>query len=405
MGVDMLQRLLEIISKGKRKVVGLMSGTSADGVDAALVEIEGCGLDTDIRLIEFDTRPFPKDVQNRIFELFSSASRNQSVASSTCSVRDVCEMNFVLGDIFAQAALDVIAQAGLRTSEVDLIGSHGQTICHLPDSSIRSTLQIGEPAVIAQRTGIVTVGDFRVADVAAGGQGAPLVPYVDFLLFRDSEKSRAIQNIGGISNVTVLPAGGNMEDILAFDTGPGNMVIDETVRIVTDAQRDYDHNGAMASKGVPSSNLLRELLSHPFLRSPPPKTTGREEFGTHFARELVDKARKSGISDVDLIATVTAYTAECIYQNYEQFILPEYDISEILVSGGGLHNVKLMDLLRAKFNSVSVRSVEDFGLVSDAKEAVAFAVLANETVNGNPGNVPGATGAKYPVVLGKIIPF
>jgi len=229
------------------------------------------------------------------------------------------------------------------------------------------------------------------------------VPYVDFLLFQDSEKSRAIQNIGGISNVTVLPAGGSMEDILAFDTGPGNMVIDETVRIITHAQRSYDPNGAMASKGVPSSNLLRELLSHPFVRRLPPKTTGREEFGTHFARELVDKARKSGISEVDLIATVTAYTAECIYQNYKRFILPEYDISEILVSGGGIHNVKLMDLLKEKFSSVPVRSVEDFGLVSDTKEAVAFAVLANETVNGNPGNVPSATGAKYPVVLGKII--
>ena len=390
----MVQRLLEITSKKKRKIVGLMSGTSADGVDAVLVEIEGNGFDTSFRLIQFITYPFPKGVRNRIFQLFSPSS---------CSVEDVCEMNFVLGDIFARAALDVVAQARLQTSEVDLIGSHGQTICHLPDRPVRSTLQIGEPAVIAHRTGIVTVGDFRVADVAAGGQGAPLIPYVDFLLFQDSKKSRAIQNIGGIGNVTVLPADGNLEDILAFDTGPGNMVIDEVARIITDGQKSYDHNGEMASKGISSDYMLRKLLSHPFLYQPPPKTTGREEFGTHFAHELVDEAKQLGINDVDLLATVTAYTAECIYQNYKQFVLPEYDISEILVSGGGLHNLTLMEFLRESFSPILVRSVEDFDLVSDAKEAVAFAVLANEAIHGNPGNVPSATGADHSVVLGKIV--
>jgi len=382
--------------------VGLMSGTSADGVDAALVEIEGCGIDTDLRLVEFVTYPFPEDMRNRVFQLFSPISGNQPPAGSTCSVEDVCEMNFILGNIFAQAALDVIARAGLKTSEVDLIGSHGQTICHLPNRSVRSTLQIGESAVIAHRTGIVTVADFRVADVAAGGQGAPLVPYVDFLLFRDSKKSRAVQNIGGISNATVLPAGGGLEDILAFDTGPGNMVIDETVWIITDGQKSCDLNGEMASKGVPSKHLLQKLLSHPFILRPPPKTTGREEFGAHFAHELVNEASRLGISDADLLATVTAYTAECIYRNYEQFILPEHDISEILVSGGGLHNLTLMDLLKERFCSIPIRSVEDFGLSSDAKEAIAFAVLANETVHGNPGNIPSATGADRPVVLGKI---
>jgi len=388
-----IKKLLEITNKKKRKVIGLMSGTSADGVDAALVEIEGCGLDTRLKLVEFITYPFPEDVRERIFRAFSP---------SDCSVDDVCELNFILGDAFAQAALAVIAQAGLKASEVDLIGSHGQTICHLPDGSVPSTLQIGEPAVIAYRTGIVTVGDFRVADIAAGGQGAPLVPYVDFLLLRDDEKSRAIQNIGGISNVTLLPAGGGLEDVLAFDTGPGNMLIDEIVRIATDGRENYDHNGEMASKGVPNEALLQKLLSHPFIRRPPPKTTGREEFGAHFVRKLVDEANQSGISKIDLLATVTAYTVECIYQNYERFILPECNVSEILVSGGGLLNLTLMKLLRERFHPIPVRSVEDSGLMSDAKEAIAFAVLANETINGNPGNVPGATGADRPVVLGKI---
>ena len=256
-----MQRLLKITGKRKRKVVGLMSGTSADGVDAALVEIAGCGLDTNFSLIEFITYPFPENIQERVLQMFQPAS---------CSVEDVCEMNFVLGNVFAQAALAVIKSAGLEASEVDLIGSHGQTICHLPDRPVRSTLQIGEPAVIAYQTGIVTVGDFRVADVAAGGQGAPLVPYVDFLLLRDDKVSRAVQNIGGISNVTVLPAGGSREDVLAFDTGPGNMMIDETVRLITDGQKSYDRDGEMASKGKPNRHLLQKLLSHPFVSRQPP---------------------------------------------------------------------------------------------------------------------------------------
>ena len=389
----MIQRLLEITDKRKRKVIGLMSGTSADGIDAALVEIEGFGLDTKLRLLEFITHRFTEGIRERIFEAFSS---------SDCSVEDVCKLNFMLGNVFADAALAVMARAKLGASEVDLIGSHGQTICHLPDNDIPSTLQIGEPAVIAYRTGVVTVADFRVADMAANGQGAPLVPYVDFLLLRDDKKSRAIQNIGGIGNVTVLPAGGGLEDILAFDTGPGNMIIDEVVRIITDGQQNYDHDGEMASKGIPDDDLLRKMLSHPFILRPPPKTSGREDFGAQFVRELVKEARQRGISDADLIATVTAYTAESIHYNYERFILPEYDISEILVSGGGLRNLTLMKLIRKKFHPIPVMSVEDFGLMSDAKEAIAFAVLANETIHGNPGNIPSATGADRPVVLGKI---
>jgi anhydro-N-acetylmuramic acid kinase len=387
----MLKRLLEIANKDKKRVVGLMSGTSADGIDAALVEIEGFGLDTKLTLVKFITYPFPEDIKKRLFRIFSP---------SICSVDDICEMNFILGNLFAQAALEVIKKAGLNPSEVDLIGSHGQTISHLPKSG--ATLQIGEPAVMAYLTGIVTVGDFRVADMAAGGQGAPLVPYVDFLLLRDEVKSRAIQNIGGISNVTVLPAGGSLDDILAFDTGPGNMIIDEIVRFVTNGQRSYDKDGQMSSEGIPDELLLNKLLSHPFIHRKPPKTTGREEFGFGFAQKLFNEAREMGIKDSDLLATVTAYTAECIYTNYKLFVLQKYDISEIIICGGGLHNLTLMRFLRDKFYPVVVKSIEDLGISSDAKEAIAFAVLANETIHGNPGNVPSATGAKMPVILGKI---
>jgi anhydro-N-acetylmuramic acid kinase len=390
----MLNRINEIIEKKKKMVVGLMSGTSADGVDSALVEIEGYGLDTRIQLIKFRTYPFPENVKDRIFRIFSP---------SKCAVEDICELNFILGDIFADSVLRIIEEACLKPSDIDLIGSHGQTICHLPRSSTPSTLQIGEPSVIRGKTGIVTVADFRVADVAVGGQGAPLVPYIDFLLLRDKYKSRVIQNIGGIGNATVLPADGKLESIIAFDTGPGNMIIDEAVRIITNGQKDYDLNGEIASKGVPNSDMLEELLSHPFIKRTPPKTTGREEFGSHWTRQLVGDARSLGISDIDIVATVTAFTAKSIYENYRRFILPKYDISEVLVCGGGVHNQTLMRFLKEMLNPIKIGIVDDYGLSSDAKEAIAFAILANETIHGNAGNIPQATGAKKSVILGKIV--
>jgi len=389
-----MKRINEILKKKKKKVIGLMSGTSADGVDTALVEIEGYGINTHVELIKFATYHIPDSIRYSLFQIFPP---------STCSLKDVCELNFAIGDVFAESVLRVIEDAGLKTSDVDLIGSHGQTICHLPNSTIRSTLQIGEPSVIAFKTGITTVADFRVADVAAGGHGAPLVPYVDFLLLRDSKKTRAIQNIGGISNVTILPANDDLDDVIAFDTGPGNMIIDETMRIITNGQQNYDINGEMASKGVPNPDVLRKLLSHPFIQQTPPKTTGREEFGAHFTRHLIDEARASGVSDIDLVATVTTFTAECIYENYKRFILSKYDISEVLVCGGGVHNKTLMKLLGKYLHPINVGIVDDYGISSDAKEAIAFAVLANETIHGNPGNVPKATGASKRVVLGKIL--
>lgn len=389
-----MNRIIEIVNKKKRKVIGLMSGTSADGIDTALVEIEGYGIDTHAELIKFATYPLPNSIRERLFCVFSP---------SVCSVEDICELNFAIGNAFAESALKIIEETGLKTIDIDLIGSHGQTICHLPNSFTRSTFQIGEPAVIAFKTGIVTVADFRVADVSAGGHGAPLVPYVDFLLLRDNKKTRAIQNIGGISNVTVLPANGDLDGVIAFDTGPGNMIIDEVVRIVTNGQQNYDINGEMASKGTPNPDLLRKLLSHPFVHKMPPKTTGREEFGAHFTRHLVDEARAFGINDIDIVATVTAFTAECIYENYMRFIIPKYNVSEALVCGGGIHNQTLMKFLGECLYPINVGIVDDYGVSSDAKEAIAFAVLANETIHGNPGNVLNATGATKRVVLGKIV--
>ncbi|MGB9596059.1 MAG: anhydro-N-acetylmuramic acid kinase [Candidatus Poribacteria bacterium] len=389
-----MEKINKIISKNKRKVIGLMSGTSADGVDSALVEIEGFGLKTRFNLIKFNTYPIPDNIREQLFRIFPP---------SKCTVEDICELNFLIGDIFANSALEIIKEAGLKPFDIDLIGSHGQTVCHLPSSNIPSTLQIGEPAIISNKTGIITVADFRVADVAVGGQGAPLVPYVDFLLLGNEYKTRAVQNIGGISNVTVLPANGKIDDVIAFDTGPGNMMIDETVRIITKGQMKYDFNGEIASNGSPNKDLLDKLLLHPFIRKNPPKTTGREEFGTHWTQKIVQEARSSGISDVDIVATVTEFTARSIYENYRRFILPKYDISEVLICGGGVHNQAIIRSLKEMLSPIKIGIVDDYGLPSDAKEAIAFAILANETIHGNAGNIPNVTGAKKSVVLGKIV--
>ncbi|MGQ9610915.1 MAG: anhydro-N-acetylmuramic acid kinase [bacterium] len=386
-----------IINKKEKKVIGLISGTSADGVDSAIVEIHGFGINTSISLIDFATYPYPNEILQRLFKLF---------ASSTCRIEEICEMNFILGNFFAQSALNIIEKSGLRPHEIDLIGSHGQTICHLPDRVPRSTFQIAEPSVISNVTGIVTVADFRVADVAVGGNGAPLVPYVDYLLLGHKQKNRAIQNIGGISNVTFLPANCGDEDIIAFDTGPGNMIIDELARIITNGQKNYDINGEMASKGTINESLLNDMLSDPFIHRPPPKTAGRENFGSHFTQKLLEKATRLGISAYDIMATATAFTVESIYENYRISILKRYNLHEIIISGGGLHNLTLMNMLKQRFHPIPVKNIEEFGISSDAKEAIAFAILANETINGNPNNVPSATSATKKVILGKIcIPF
>lgn len=375
-----------------------MSGTSADGVDAALVELKGSGVDTKLRLLSFYFSPYPREVKEQIFELFSP---------ETASVDKICRMNFLLGKLFAKAVFSVIDKAGLSPSDIHLIGSHGQTIYHLPPSSgvkVPSTLQIGESAVIAQMTGIPVIADFRVADVAAGGEGAPLVPYVDFLLFRDEEKTRALQNIGGISNVTVLPANATINDILAFDTGPGNMLIDAAVNLLTSGEHDFDLDGSLAAKGKSDEKLLSDLMSHPFISASPPKTTGREDFGIYFAKKIISKAKLQRVKDLDILATLTEFTAKSIYENYKKFVFQKHDISEVILSGGGTHNLTLVKFLRRYFGNIPTVKIDEYGISGDAKEAVAFAVLANETLANHSGNVPNVTGARRSVILGKIVP-
>jgi len=385
-------------SKEKRLVVGLMSGTSADAIDAALVEISGSGPDTKIRLLHYIEAPYEPNVRQAIFHLFSPEGKAEEVS----------RVNFLLGELFADAALDVIKTARIQPSEVDLIASHGQTIVHLPQASrlgdrhIASTLQIGEPCVIAERTGITTVADFRTRDIAAGGQGAPLAAFADFVLFRDAEKGRAVQNIGGIANVTVLPAGAHLEDVFAFDTGPGNMIIDAVVAQATKGENTFDRDGKMAARGQVLPDILKWLMSHPFLEKTPPKTTGREEFGVDFAREMMTRAADARAED--LVATATAFTAESIAVNYRRFVFPRCEVQEVILGGGGGYNLTLRAMLKDRLPGMRILMHEDFGLPGAAKEAVAFAILGNQTMLGNPSSIPGATGARQPRVLGKIVP-
>jgi anhydro-N-acetylmuramic acid kinase len=388
-------QICDIAGKGKMRAVGLMSGTSADGVDAAVVEIDR----GKVRLLAFDTFAYPAALRRQILDLCRPESAR---------LDDICHYNFVLGEVFADAVIKLCSKSGISLSSIDLIGSHGQTIYHQPSGGryggrmIRSTLQIGESSVIAQRTGVTTVADFRPRDMAAGGEGAPLVPYADYVLFKHKRLTRAVQNIGGIANVTFLPAGSAQDDIIAFDTGPGNMVIDGIIQLISGGKKRCDMGGKTAAQGTVDKQLLGELLRHPFFRRRPPKSTGREEFGAAFAERIYRQAGRKGLADADIVATVTALTATSIAQAYRRFLptMPE----ELILCGGGSHNRTLVEILHAEMPDVKMLSTDDFGISVDAKEAVSFAILAWATIKGMTNNVPVATGAKKPVILGKIVP-
>jgi anhydro-N-acetylmuramic acid kinase len=296
----------------------------------------------------------------------------------------------------------------IPSKSINYIGSHGQTIFHIPSGRtykghpIRSTLQIGEPSVIAEMTGITTVADFRPRDIACGGQGAPLVPFADYILFQHKRLHRALQNIGGISNVTFLPAGGRIEDVIAFDCGPGNMVIDAIVSLITNGKKTYDRNGAIAQRGRVSDALLTKFLRHPFFRMHPPKTTGREAFGQPYSQDFYKAGVSLRLRPEDIVATATALTASAIADAYNRFLPAVPD--QIILCGGGAKNRCLVSLLAEKLQKSRLMTTSDFGIDSDAKEAVSFAILAWAAIQGIPNNVPSATGAVRPAVLGKIVP-
>lgn len=387
--------------KEVRRVVGMMSGTSVDGVDAALVEISGTDSEPKVKLLAFENKPYPPQVREKIFSLFTPAN---------ATVDKVGYMNFLLGEIYAKSALSVIEKAGMKPEEIDVIGSHGQTIWHapIPESPdgipVAYTVQIGEGSVIAERTGILTVSDFRVADVAAGGQGAPLVPFSEYLLYRREKETILLQNIGGIGNMTVMPAGAKPRDVFAFDTGPGNMIIDAVISAVTGGEKTYDAGGETAEKGKVCNALLDILKEEPYYRQPLPKTTGREHFGVQYTEKILSWWKENPIPVEDLLATVTDLTAYSIADAYERYVLPKYRASEIIVGGGGSYNATLLRFMKERFapHGVAVRTQEDLGLSSDAKEAVAFALMADCCMRGKANTLPSVTGAEHPAVMGKI---
>ncbi|HJQ14379.1 MAG TPA: anhydro-N-acetylmuramic acid kinase [Anaerolineales bacterium] len=401
-------------------VIGLMSGTSADGVDAIVVRLEGIPPSLDWQVLGHSHRSFAPELRAEIFACFQP---------ETSSVDRLCRLNFALGRALGSAVLEAAHDAGLSMREIGLIGSHGQTFWHEPPvgSEQGSTLQMGEAALIAEMTGVPVVSNFRTRDMAAGGQGAPLVPLADWLLLSHPTKIRAAQNIGGIANVTFLPPlgkntepqselrvprkekgfpgtlhGANISNrgVFAFDTGPGNMLMDEAARLATDGVWNYDHEGVLAAQGDVNESLLTDWLAEPFFQQQPPRTTGRERFGTQRAAEYWSQANRRGLGANDIVATLTALTAHSIEHAYRTF-LPAFP-DEVIVSGGGARNHTLMALLAERLSPARVTTSEECGLGIEAKEAVAFAVLAYETWHKRPGNIPAATGASRAVVLGSI---
>jgi len=389
-------------SKGNpRLAVGLMSGTSVDGVDAALVRLAGPAEQPRARLRAFVTLPYPPMVKQWVLR---AALGDQSTAG------EVSQLNFLLGELFAKAALRVCRLAHISPQRVSVIGSHGQTIYHQGRPELMpghraavgpNTLQIAEPAVIAERTGVPVVADFRAADVAAGGQGAPLVPMVDYVLLRDARKGTVALNIGGIANVTVIPADASPLDVVGFDTGPGNMVSDALVRHFTGERENYDAGGRVAALGKVNEPLLADALCHPFFLRPPPKSAGREQFGQDFVARYFFSRRRTRFEN--LLRTSLELTARTIAGALARFVFPGEKIDRLIVSGGGAHNRLLMKRLVELLPRLKVELSDRYGLPVDAKEAIAFAILADRTLHGLPGNLPSVTGARRAVVLGKIV--
>jgi len=391
------------------RVIGLISGTSVDGIDAALVAIGGPPDALNLQFIAGETVPYPPAVRSRILDL---------CAGGPIALAELAALDEAIAHCFAEAARHLQTHHG----PADLIGSHGQTVFHrprsnpfaeaegrgqraegtdLPTSPLAYTLQIGRGSWIAHQTGVLTVSNFRQADIEAGGEGAPLVPPVDVALLRHETCDRCIQNIGGIGNVAYLPARQSGSDaFLGWDTGPGNSLLDLAVQQLSRGEQSYDQDGAWAAQGTPAVSLVQRWLNHPYFQQRPPKSTGRELFGPEFLASCWQDAQASNLSDADFLATLTELTSASIADSYRRFLprLPE----ELLVCGGGSRNPYLLSRLQENLPSVLVKTTDDAGINADFKEAIAFAVLAYWRIAHYPGNLPAATGARQAVVLGEI---
>lgn len=375
-------------------VIGLMSGTSLDGIDAAVVEFLGSIEDPEWRVVAFTSVPLTSAQRTQVHDAIVHGNAEA-----------LCRVHADLGEWLAAAALAACAEAGLQPADIDVIGSHGQTIWHEPPVGGKrgATLQLGDAATIAERTGIPVVSDFRTRDVAAGGEGAPLVPWVDRFLFSDPDKRRVLQNIGGMANLTWVPRRGESAQLVAFDTGPGNALMNSAVEIATDGAEAYDRAGRRGAAGKIDTALLDELLAHPFFKRVPPKSTGREVFGKPFVEEVIARHPRLRDDWDGLIATLTALTARTITDAIKQWVLP-LGADELVLTGGGARNPTLVEMIRRELAPLQVSMGDVLGVDPDGKEAVAFAALAWAHMNGVPGNVPEATGAEGPRVLGSYTP-
>ena len=372
-------------------VIGLMSGTSADGVDAVAAEVGAERPRPRVRLLAHVHRAYPDPLRARIL----AAGEGETLVAA-----DIARLRVRIGEEHAEAAIAALAAARLDRERLDAVATHGQTVAHLPDERPRATLQLIDPARIVEALRVPVVADFRSADLAAGGEGAPLVPFADWILFTDAKKNRAVQNIGGIANVAVLPVNAARDDVVAFDTGPGNMVVDAIAARFSDGAERYDRDGTRAGRGQVDEALLERLLSHEFFARTPPKSTGRETFGAAFVDGLLETA--AGVAPDDVVATATALTARSIADAYRRFVAPATPIDEVIVAGGGARNPTLLRMLRIALGDVPVRAVDELGIPAEAKEALAFAILGAFTLAGEPNVLPRCTGASRAVVGGAI---
>jgi anhydro-N-acetylmuramic acid kinase len=380
-------------------VLGMMSGTSADGIDAALVKISGAPPNLRINLLHHTHQSFPAQVRKEILRV---AEQNP------LTPKEFSQLHARLGNLYAEAALVACKKFRIAPKKIALIGNHGQTVFHqgVPTKFLgkptASTLQLGDGSAIANLTGITTVSDFRPADIAQGGQGAPLVPLADYALYRHPKLGRVSHNIGGIANITVIPANARASDVFAFDTGPGNMLIDALVQHFTHGRQRYDQDARLARQGHLHRELLAQLLRDPYFKLKPPKSTGREYFGALYVKKILALGRRYKLKPNDILHTVTVFTAASIADALHRFVLPKHKMHQLIVSGGGAQNPLLVSQLAAFLPNVEVRSSLNFSVPTDAKEALAFAILAYETFHQRPSNIPTATGARGPAILGKI---
>lgn len=372
--------------------VGLMSGTSLDGVDVVLCDIVGKDEDTQVKQLNFKTYEIPEDLRDKI---------RKCCSRELIPVELICSLNFELGQLFAESVKALCEEFSVNLEDIAFIASHGQTIFHIPKAFsdyIPSTLQIGEAAIIANECRTTVISNFRVMDMAVGGEGAPLVPYSEYVLYADENQAVALQNIGGIGNVTFLPKKGDFTKVIAFDTGPGNMMIDAAVQRLYG--KKFDKNGEYASKGKLIPQLAEELKKHPYFALDIPKTTGREMFGEHYTYALLEKYQD--YSKNDIIFTLTWFTAYSIAYHYKKYFIHHHNLDKCIIAGGGAYNECLINLIKRELPEIEILIQEDLGYSSEAKEAIAFVILGNQTYHMRPSNVPSATGARKSVILGQI---